>query len=205
MSRPRFTDVRMSRCELTRCLMWEPSFERCDFVDLKFTPPKRINAEYLADGYRRLRAAFQSQGDRREASRFYFEERFQMMRALAFPIFPRGAKGLPSLAWADTFSTMYDHWLTRRISRRKIVTLLGRNVRIMLKILLYPPYLFRFLWLKAKDPAGAGGLSSLGLWREADSDLLVDGCRHRRVHGVGTTSAPTQRCKTIWPKRSHAL
>jgi hypothetical protein len=150
LSRPRFTDVRMSRCELTRCLMWEPSFERCDFVDLKFTPPKRMNAEHLADGYRRLRVAFQSQGDRREVSRFYFEERFQMMRALAFPIFPRGAKGLRGLAWADTFSTMYDHWLTRRISRRKIVTLLGRNVKVMLKILFYPPYLFRFLWLKAK-------------------------------------------------------
>lgn len=150
LSRPRFTDVRMSRCELTRCLMWEPSFERCDFVDFKFKPPKRIHAEHLADGYRRLRVAFQSQGERREASRFYFEERFQKMRALAFPIVPRGAKGLPGLAWTDTFSTMYDHWLTRRISRKKIVTLLGRNVTIMFKILLYPPYLFRFLWLKAK-------------------------------------------------------
>jgi hypothetical protein len=150
LSRPRFADVRMSRCELTRCLMWEPSFERCDFVDLKFTPPRRMRAEYLADGYRRLRVAFQSQGNRREASRFYFEERFQMMRALAFPIFPRGAQGLPGLVWADTFNTMYDHWLTRRISRKKIVALLARNVTVMLKILVYPPYSLRFLWLKAK-------------------------------------------------------
>ncbi len=150
LSRPRFTDVRMSRCELRRCLMWEPSFERCDFVDFTFTPPRRMRAEHLADGYRRLRVAFQSHGDRREVSRFYFEERFQMMRALAFPIFPRDSKGLPGLAWADTFSTMYDHWLTRRISRKKIIRLLVSNGKIMLKILVYPPYLLRFLWLKAK-------------------------------------------------------
>ena len=50
----------------------------------KRSRPNCINAEYLADGHRRLRVAFPSQGNRREVSRFYFEERFQMMRALAF-------------------------------------------------------------------------------------------------------------------------
>src|SRR4029450_4062134 len=37
-----------------------------------------------------------------------------------------------------------------------------------------------------QGPAGAGRLPPLGLWREADSDLRVDGPRHRRVHGPRT-------------------
>lgn len=150
LSRPRFVNVRMARCELIRCMMWEPTFERCDLVELKVVPPKRTNARYLADCYKRLRVAFQSQGDRREVSRFYFQERFQSMRALAFPIIPGNVPGVPTLAWTDRVSTMYEHWALKRMDRKKIMKLLARNVWITSKILCYPPYLFRFWRYKAK-------------------------------------------------------
>jgi hypothetical protein len=150
LSRPVFQNVRISRCELRQSVMGQPNFERCDFVDLKVIPPKRVSAHGLADFFKRLRVAFQAQGERGEVSRFYYEERFQRMRGHAVPIIPRGVPGLPGLAYADSLYSLYEQWKREQMTGKRVLELLRKNALRILTIFLYPPYLYRFVRAKAK-------------------------------------------------------
>jgi hypothetical protein len=82
-------------------MMAEASFDKCDFIELKVSVPKRTSAESLVDFYKRMRVAFQSQGERGEAAQFYYKERFQQLRGHAFPVIPR-VPGLLGLAYSGS-------------------------------------------------------------------------------------------------------
>lgn len=149
MSRPVFRNARLSRFVLRRSMMSQANFDKCDLIDLTVSVPKRASAEGLANFYKRLRVAFQSQGERGEASRFYYEERFQQLRGHAFPLIPRNA-GLPGLAYSGSLVSLYEHWERKQMDVKQISALLGRNVLRVLTIAIYPKFLLRFLREKFK-------------------------------------------------------
>jgi len=144
LSRPLFQNTRMSRCDFRRSGVGEVNFEKCDLIDLKVSPPKRSSAAGLADFYKRLRVAFQSQGERGEASRFYYKERVQQLRGHAFPLIPR-VPGLPGLAYSGPLADLYNHWQRGQMTLRYVLGLLAKNCGRVLKILLYPPYLYKLV------------------------------------------------------------
>ncbi len=149
LSRPTFQDSTLSRCELRRSTMALASFQRCDLIDLKVCAPPRASAEHLSDFYKRLRVAFQAQGERQEASRFYYEERFQQLRGHAFPLIPRGAVGLPGLVYADTLKSLYEQWAGGNMSTQRVLYFLGMNTVRTAQTMVYPHRLLRFLRAKA--------------------------------------------------------
>jgi hypothetical protein len=149
MSRPVFRNVRLSRCVLERSMMAEANFDKCDLVELKVSVPKRASAEGLVDFYKRMRVAFQSQGERGEAAHFYYEERFQQLRGHAFPLIPR-IPGLPGLAYSGTFVSLCEMYERKQMKGQQIASLLAKNVLRILIMLVYPKFLFRFLREKAK-------------------------------------------------------
>lgn len=144
LSRPLFQNTRMSRCDFRRSGVGEANFEKCDLIDLKVSPPKRSSAASLADFYKRLRVAFQSQGERGEASRFYYKERLQRLRGHVVPLIPR-VPGLPGLAYSGPLISLYEQWQRGQMTLQYVLGLLVKNCVRVLKMLLYPPYLFRFI------------------------------------------------------------
>jgi hypothetical protein len=149
LSRPVFQDTRLSRCDFRRSGVGQANFEKCDLIDLKVSPPKRSSAESLADFYKRLRVAFQSQGERGEASHFYYNERLQRLRGHVVPLIPR-VPGLPGLAYSGPLITLYEQWQRGQMTLRYVVGLLAQNCVRVLKIMLYPPYFLKLLWEKLK-------------------------------------------------------
>jgi hypothetical protein len=149
LARPVFQDTRLSRCDFRRSGVGQANFEKCDLIDLKVSPPKRSSAESLADFYKRLRVAFQSQGERGEASHFYYNERLQRLRGHVVPLIPR-VPGLPGLAYSGPLITLYEQWQRGQMTLRHVVGLLAQNCVRVLKMLLYPPYFLKVLWEKLK-------------------------------------------------------
>jgi len=149
ISRPVFRNTRMSRCDFRRSGVGQVNLENCDLIDLKVSAPKRSSAEGLADFYKRLRVAFQSQGERNQASHFYYRERLQHLRGHVVPLIPR-VSGLPGLVYADPLISLYEEWRRGQRTLRGALGLVARNCGRVLKMLLYPPYLFRLIRAKLK-------------------------------------------------------
>jgi len=106
--------------------MAQANFERCDLIDLTVSAPKRASAAGLADFYKRLRVAFQSQGSAARRLVSTTRSDFQELRGRAFPLIPR-ISSLPGLAYSGTFISLYETWAKGQMSTKQVFALLGKN------------------------------------------------------------------------------
>lgn len=143
--RPIFRRSRLAQVTFVQTIPGGVDFEDCELFDLLVEEvPPRASASGLQDLYKRLRVAFQSQGNRNDAAGWYYKERLQQLRGHVVPIIPRG-KRLPGLAYADTMKSLYENWREGVYDTPKVRELLRKNMFCMLRIAFWPPYFLRFM------------------------------------------------------------
>jgi uncharacterized protein YjbI with pentapeptide repeats len=146
LSRPVFRNCRLSKVVLSGSVMGQVDFEKCDLIDVRVNRPSRASAETLGDFYKRLRVAFQAQGNRREASHYFYEQRFQELKAHLVPLIPRDV-GLPGLFHLPS---LYRSWRWKQMNSKRVRELLLKNLVNIFKILFVPKHLFRLIRAKVK-------------------------------------------------------
>lgn len=147
---PIFRESRLLKTSFQNTVPQGVDFDDCELIQLTFTePPKDLSPIGLSDVYKRLRVAFQSQGNRAEVSHYYYAERFQQLRSYFNPIIPLG-KGFPQMGHGGRLSGLYDLWLQKKLNGKQCAQRLGMNLLCYTKTLLYPHLLCRFLWSKRK-------------------------------------------------------
>jgi hypothetical protein len=146
MSRPVFRKTRLFKTRFVRTAPGGVTFDACELSELRIIDPPKPLRGSLGEFYKRIRVAFQHQGNTREASQYYYEERRSRLRGHFSPFVPSGPPMPPVHALRD----LRSQWERQKVSNAELLRRLGQNSLSVLKILLLPHLLARFLWAKRK-------------------------------------------------------
>lgn len=125
-----------------------PDLSRCDLTDFKFVPSKDTTSNDVAGAYRRIRAAYQQLGKRREASEAYYLERTYERRGF-FGYYkelrnspPQSRPRCPPIRSGTTFRQLLDTLDRKTLSKKELVGRI-RDIAIFHIRIWLPPYLIQ--------------------------------------------------------------
>jgi hypothetical protein len=127
-----------------------PDFDESDLSNVKFQPGQlRFAGAGFADNYRRLRAAYQSKGKRREAAEAYYLERVFERKELFNPYLSHRDQ-FPPMTFAGTAGDIFRQWYKKECSTGDAFRRWKNVVWFHVQIWTKPKYLSRAIRYRLK-------------------------------------------------------
>lgn len=126
------------------------NFDRCDLIDVEYTPPQRTRFySQLAEIYRQFRIAYQSTGKRHEAAQAYLQERTYERKSFFDPYLEL-ADAFPSMRSRESFVEIMEEWKGNTYSSRVAARHLRQALYSHLQVWTHPRHALRALRLKLR-------------------------------------------------------
>jgi hypothetical protein len=164
----KFREARLVKPAFTESVV-EYDFDRCDLIDLSYSPSRGAGPRAVADNCRRFRAAFQSTGRREEASKWFYSERVSELRALRSPLASFPEKFILR-GYGGTLHTIYSHWYKREFGTQQCLRWASDVVLRHILVWLTPRNFWEIATFKARY---LSALFSWTLWGFGERPLRV--------------------------------